>query len=47
MGNKEQPIFTMQEALIRYKQGDWSDNTWLQFLKWHSRQNGEKSTKAQ
>ncbi|HXS37862.1 MAG TPA: hypothetical protein VN721_14250 [Flavipsychrobacter sp.] len=37
----EQPIFTMQEALIRYRQGDWSDNTWLRFLKWHSQQNGE------
>ncbi len=37
----EQPIFTMQEALIRYRQGDWSDNTWLRFLKWHSQQNEE------
>ncbi|HXS36057.1 MAG TPA: hypothetical protein VN721_05115 [Flavipsychrobacter sp.] len=40
----EQPIFTMREALIHYRHGDWSDNTWLQFLKWHSRQNGENST---
>ncbi|HXS36745.1 MAG TPA: hypothetical protein VN721_08595 [Flavipsychrobacter sp.] len=37
----EQPVFTMLEALTRYKSGDWSDNTWQQFLKWHSQQNGE------
>ncbi|HXS38402.1 MAG TPA: hypothetical protein VN721_16995 [Flavipsychrobacter sp.] len=40
----EKPVFTMQEALTRYKSGDWSDNTWLKFLKWHSQQKGENQT---
>ncbi len=38
------PVFTMQEALARYRQGDWSDNNWREFLTWHSQQNEETIT---